>query len=926
MMTVSEPAYKSLFDHVRQSELLQRQSSFADSDVASLAQFISGRVARVCQGVGEFFACLEVRMLAESDSPECGAEAASFLRDALDLTGSLQKLYSLISPPALSRLPDSLLVGLERAFRLFVASYLHCQRSTKIYGSQMQQVSAILGSLFKATYTALTACIQCLDSIDSQQMRDYFSADDLSAVTYALTALASSVFELEPRITVTAWKSLIRTLSESHICLLHDSVNIDDIVAKLLSITRQMMGQIIQTGGSPQDAKIFGFFVKCLVTLLTEYHSQLSACLSQLFYTLAMLRVLFRRLADRSTSDEAVNPELLSAKLRSSPLVAVERLLGSAAFAQAVIAAGLPELQRLAFQAGQADDWPADALSLALIELKCYVLALLPKRPELDDSRLWLDKSDLLVESNLYDSLIRTLEQAPKLSLLDCALDIGHAHSGLDYYHCIVLAVITSACHLPNSLVSYLEKVVIKILFNPDSSAVLYLIASDVLCFLLRYSSASFCAQWVGLLANSLASLDYRRCATEQRYQLAGRLFARIVKFASDVDVLSIVEQYPFAERHYCLYLWLNFNNLSPSAVQQPQIQSILASIVDNLVGAGLENYSAGAVIGSAECVRLSALLRIVPNLPAGGGLLPDRLAASLARSLTHAARCLPSIAPASSDARNSQLQCAGDLVDALCGALASGIGLALATHARPLAEAAAVGIEQLLHRLSCPAPQPAAASGCSTLGSQIGFALANCLLAVAGYRRQSQQQQPQQQQGFFYHNQQQQQQQQYLQLLQLIEINAWSALLSHAEPSDWHGRLVALLASVGDPAVADLAAQLVNQPQQQQQQQLMSDHALTNCYLRFAPSHTRLSVRACAIVPASGTCSSVASVSGIAPAPAAKKPRLVGGTAAVSSVLDDLDSLTDQLESLRADGQLTGLLEKQRLAGLVDRLCQLAN
>uniref|UniRef100_A0A1I8H7Q6 Xpo1 domain-containing protein n=1 Tax=Macrostomum lignano TaxID=282301 RepID=A0A1I8H7Q6_9PLAT len=381
---------------------------------------------------------------------------------------------------------------------------------------------------------------------------------------------------------------------------------------------------------------------------------------------------------------------------------------------------------------------------------------------------------------------------------------------------------------------------------------------------------------------------------------------------------LSIVEQYPFAERHYCLYLWLNFNNLSPSAVQQPQIQSILASIVDNLVGAGLENYSAGAVIGSAECVRLSALLRIVPNLPAGGGLLPDRLAASLARSLTHAARCLPSIAPASSDARNSQLQCAGDLVDALCGALASGIGLALATHARPLAEAAAVGIEQLLHRLSCPAPQPAAASGCSTLGSQIGFALANCLLAVAGYRRQSQQQQPQQQQGFFYHNQQQQQQQQqYLQLLQLIEINAWSALLSHAEPSDWHGRLVALLASVGDPAVADLAAQLVNQPQQQQQQQLMSDHALTNCYLRFAPSHTRLSVRACAIVPASGTCSSVASVSGIAPAPAAKKPRLVGGTAAVSSVLDDLDSLTDQLESLRADGQLTGLLEKQRLAGL---------
>uniref|UniRef100_A0A1I8FU22 RAB3GAP2_C domain-containing protein n=1 Tax=Macrostomum lignano TaxID=282301 RepID=A0A1I8FU22_9PLAT len=217
-------------------------------------------------------------------------------------------------------------------------------------------------------------------------------------------------------------------------------------------------------------------------------------------------------------------------------------------------------------------------------------------------------------------------------------------------------------------------------------------------------------------------------------------LFARIVKFASDVDVLSIVEQYPFAERHYCLYLWLNFNNLSPSAVQQPQIQSILASIVDNLVGAGLENYSAGAVIRSAECIRLSALLRIVPNLPAGGGLLPDRLAASLARSLTHAARCLPSIAPASLDASNGQLQCVP--------ATYLGHRLALATHARPLAEAAAVGIEQLLHRLSCPAPQPAVASGCSTLGSQIGFALANCLLAVACYRRQvSQQQQPQQQQ-----------------------------------------------------------------------------------------------------------------------------------------------------------------------------------
>ncbi|XP_048778622.2 uncharacterized protein C1orf112-like isoform X2 [Ostrea edulis] len=434
-------------------------------------------------------------------------------------------------------------------------AYGHCKSSGEQYQSLLNYVSGPLSNLFKKTHSLQVTFLRLLDNVRLSDPVTEQDVQDLHLVCHGLFDVCRIVTSLDMKLVVTLWKSISKHAVSNKVHLgqrlqmgemiSHLCGEIQTGFTYLLQLIPQTDpdGMILSQGdekGFQKSLKILGFQMKILVMLVREFADVIHDCEEQIYSVL----ITFLRLLPPSLSAQQMDLKHIDEirhHLTNATDVLMKCLLSNRVFMESVT--GIDKVGDLATE----DSFPH-------LQIVLKVLDFLPQMPD-DVQERWVNPTFYSEDTDrlsLIDVMFQTtakcnIELSLPLILEDSTL-IGKPERKVTLYEncctrlCGFLGGI-SAKHFHK-----VEEVLLKNVLSCDLWC--RLLAEDVWCFLVRYSSADLCRDHVTFLLELM-----KGCSSYDHKSPGLSLIVRLIKCLAPEHQVELIQTLSCEEDPISLFI-----------------------------------------------------------------------------------------------------------------------------------------------------------------------------------------------------------------------------------------------------------------------------------------------------------------------------------------------------------------------------------
>ncbi|XP_058234953.1 FIGNL1-interacting regulator of recombination and mitosis [Hemibagrus wyckioides] len=494
-------------------------------------------------------------------------------------------------------------------------TFQHCKDSEVVYGGRLSLVGDLLQSLFREAYSLQKYLMELLEKISLENSASEEEISDLVTVIHSLLDICSVISNLDIALHANTWKFIIKQ-SVKYQTLVEERLRHGDLVTFLcedllasvrnsLEMAEQMqqsdLKEIVQCPGYKafqKTTKMCRFFANTLVHYIKEFNPFLSKFCSHFHRLYLQVLSKFPPCASALSVPVGVAEELSHVVL--IPMDAMlTQLLPMRPFAECVLT-------------------PDQKSSSELVLPQCLLLVnVLGKLCTQTDETLclWYDGSQFSEETNrlsifevVFLNFRQCLVERTVPVRLPGVMIHGQAQGTVSLHHHVCVHLCGCVAALPARHFPKLERSLLGAVLQSDTQTAL--LATDVWCFLARYSTAELCLHHVLLTAHLI-----RSCPCEN-YQLThlGLLLRRLLFLMTPNHQLEFVERFlPSKDENLCVWspVLLSSLCLDVSARVQREVLSSAKASVDAW-------HAAGYRLGNIPTLNkaLSCLLLMVRGEP----------------------------------------------------------------------------------------------------------------------------------------------------------------------------------------------------------------------------------------------------------------------------------------------------------------------